>query len=195
MKFGGAICERGCLMPDRLNYPLKRIGDKGGGQSQKLIWEQALDEVAEKLALLRDQYGPEALAFTHGSLLHLPLGWSPFFNLFSSPNLCGANNIFMCPSYATEYATYGGIVWSEVMGSKCVVIWCAEPSKSDPIGLFAQTVRAKKQGAKLIVIDPRRTKEAEIGSWPHSALFCRGKRMRIVYHGKTNHMLLIMRRA
>jgi thiosulfate reductase/polysulfide reductase chain A len=53
----GAVCERSRLMPDRLNYPLKRIGDKGGGQWQKLTWDQALDEVAEKLIALRDRYG------------------------------------------------------------------------------------------------------------------------------------------
>jgi anaerobic selenocysteine-containing dehydrogenase len=52
----GAICERGRLMadhvhhPQRLNYPLKRAGEKGGGQWQKLTWDQALDEVAEKLS-------------------------------------------------------------------------------------------------------------------------------------------------
>lgn len=164
----GAICERGRLMPDhlyhpdRLNHPLKRIGDKGGGQWRKLTWGQALDEVAEKLALLRDQYGAETLAFTHGTSRTYHWDCRRFFNLFGSPNVCGANNICMCPSYATEYATYGGMVWSEIMGTKCVVIWGAGPSKSDPIGFFAQMVRAKKQGAKLIVIDPRQTKEAKM---------------------------------
>ena len=164
----GVICERSRLMPDhlyhpdRLNYPLKRIGDKGGGQWQKLTWDQALDEVAEKLTALRDQYGAETLAFTHGTKRTYHWDGRRFFNLFGSPNVCGANNICMCPSYATEYATYGGMVWSEVMGTKCVMIWGAGPSKSEPTGLFAQLVRAKKQGAKLIVIDPRLTKEAEM---------------------------------
>jgi anaerobic selenocysteine-containing dehydrogenase len=57
----GAICERGRFMPDhvyhpqRLNHPLKRVGDKGGGQWQKLTWNQALDEVAEKLSALKER--------------------------------------------------------------------------------------------------------------------------------------------
>ncbi len=162
----GAICERSHLMPDhlyhpdRLNYPLKRIGDKGGGQWQKLTWDQALDEVAEKLTALRDRYGAETLAFTHGTKRTYHWDQRRFFNLFGSPNTCGANNICMCPSYATDYATCGGMVWSEVRGAKCVVIWGAGSSKSGPTGLFAQMVHAKKQGAKLIVIDPRLTKEA-----------------------------------
>jgi anaerobic selenocysteine-containing dehydrogenase len=68
----------------------------------------------------------------------------------------------MCPSYATEYATYGGMVLgSEVPGARCVVVWGCNASKSSPIGLYPQIVKARKNGAKLIVIDPRRTKEAE----------------------------------
>ena len=69
----GAICQRAHLMPDhlyhpdRLNYPLKRVGEKGSGKWQRLTWDQALDEVAEKLAILRDQHGAETLAFTHGT--------------------------------------------------------------------------------------------------------------------------------
>ena len=69
----GRICNRGKLMldhvyhPDRLNYPLKRKGQRGAGQWERLPWDQALDEVSEKLSSLRDKHGPETLAFTHGT--------------------------------------------------------------------------------------------------------------------------------
>lgn len=52
--------------PQRLNYPLKRTGERGQGQWQRITWDQALDEVAEKLTGLRDKYGAETLTFTHG---------------------------------------------------------------------------------------------------------------------------------
>jgi anaerobic selenocysteine-containing dehydrogenase len=68
----------------------------------------------------------------------------------------------MCPSYATEYATYGGMAWGEVMDAQCIVVWGNNASNSSPIGLYAQLVLAKKRGARLMVIDPRRTKEAEM---------------------------------
>jgi thiosulfate reductase / polysulfide reductase chain A len=164
----GVICERGRLMPDhiyhpgRLNYPLKRKGAKGQGDWQQLTWEQALDEIAAKLADLKDRWGAETLAFTHGTKRTYHWDQRRFFHLFGSPNTCGANNICMCPSYATDYATYGGMVWSELMGSRCIVIWGKGASNSDPTGSYAHLVRAKKQGAKLIVIDPRRTKEAQM---------------------------------
>ncbi|GAB6097567.1 molybdopterin-dependent oxidoreductase [Desulfatiferula olefinivorans] len=163
----GVICERGRLMPDhvhhpdRLNHPLKRVGEKGGGQWQKISWDQALDEVAEKLSTLNDRYGAETLAFTHGTKRTYHWDCRRFFNLFGSPNTCGVNNICMCPSYATEYATYGGMVMGPRMGAECIVNWGNNPSNSEPTFAYAQLLHAKKEGAKLITIDPRRTREAE----------------------------------
>jgi thiosulfate reductase/polysulfide reductase chain A len=162
----GRICARGSLMadhvhhPDRINYPLKRKGEKGSGQWQRLTWDQALDDVAEKLGALRDKHGAETLAFTHGTKRTYHWDERRFFNLFGSPNVCGANNICMCPSQAVEYATYGGFTRGDVMHTRCVVLWGHGPSKSDPIGLYPMILQAKKNGAKLIVVDPRRIDEA-----------------------------------
>lgn len=163
----GRLCSRGRLMldhlyhPDRINHPLKRKGDKGSGQWQRLTWAQALDEVAEKLGTLRDRYGAETLAFTHGTKRTYHWDERRFFNLFGSPNVCGANNICMCPSQAVEFATYGGFTWGDVLNTRCVVLWGHAPSQSNPIGLYPMIVQAQKNGAKLIVVDPRRIKEAE----------------------------------
>ena len=164
----GAICERGRLMPDhiyhpqRLNYPLKRMGEKGHGHWQRVTWDQALDEVAEKLSLLKDKHGAETLTFTHGTKRTYHWDCRRFFNLFGSPNTCGVNNICFCPTYATEYATYGGVSFGEMSETKCIVLWGNNASKSSPIGLYPQLVKARKRGTKLVVIDPRRIKEAEM---------------------------------
>ncbi len=163
----GVICERGRLMaehvhhPQRLNHPLKRKGEKGSGQWQRLSWDQALDEVAEKLDRLRERFGPETLAFTHGTKRTYHWDERRFFNLFGSPNVCGANNICMCPSNAVEYATYGGFSWGDVMQTDCIVLWGHAPSKSSPTGFYPKIVQAQKRGARLIVVDPRRIREAE----------------------------------
>ena len=163
----GRICGRGKLMlehvyhPDRLNYPLKRKGERGAGKWEKITWEQALDEVAQKLSSLRDKYGAETLAFSHGTKRTYHWDERRFYNLFGSPNIFGANNVCMCPSQAVEYATYGGFAWSDVMRTKCVVLWGHAPSQSDPIGLYPNILAAKKNGAQLIVVDPRRIPEAQ----------------------------------
>jgi len=46
--------------PDRLLYPMRRIGEKGEGKFQRITWDEALDTIADKLKETRDKYGPEA---------------------------------------------------------------------------------------------------------------------------------------
>jgi len=118
--------------------------------------------VAERLSALRDRYGPETLAFTHGT--HRTYHWDGrrFYNLFGSPNLCGANNICMCPTQAVEFATYGGMAWGDVRQARCLVIWGHAPSQSAPILEFGAIAAAKQSGAYLMVVDPRRIREAEM---------------------------------
>ena len=60
----GRICRRGRLMlehlynPDRLDYPLRRVGGRGEDRWERVGWSEALDEIAERLAVLRDRHGP-----------------------------------------------------------------------------------------------------------------------------------------
>ncbi len=164
----GLICGRGLLMPDhihhpeRLNYPLKRAGKRGEGKWTRISWEQALDEVAEKLSRLREEYGPETLGFTHGTSRTHHWDCRRFYNLFGSPNICGVNNICMCPSYATEYATYGGMARGDVRNANCVVVWGRAASKSSPVQSYPALQHAREQGAKFIVIDPREIEETRM---------------------------------
>lgn len=68
----GAICAKGRLShdifdhPNRVTEPLKRIGERGEGQWQEISWDQAMDEIAEKLKDVVDQHGPEALGVSSG---------------------------------------------------------------------------------------------------------------------------------
>ncbi len=164
----GRICNRGKLMlehvyhPARLNYVLKRKGERGAGRWQRIDWEQALGEVSSKLDHLRERHGAETLAFTHGTKRTYHWDERRFYNLFGSPNICGANNVCMCPTHAVEYATYGGFVAGDLRKTRCLVIWGHAPSQSNPNLLFPQILRTKKDGAKLIVVDPRRIREADM---------------------------------
>ncbi|MFC1957894.1 molybdopterin-dependent oxidoreductase [Chloroflexota bacterium] len=47
--------------PDRLKYPLKRAGIRGEGKWERISWDQALDEISQKLLELKEKYGPECL--------------------------------------------------------------------------------------------------------------------------------------
>ncbi len=89
----GFICERikyaikWLYHPDQLKYPLKRAGEKGEGKWQRITWDQALDEIAEKLNELKEKFGPETLACTEGTLRGT-LFWmrSRFNYLFGNPH-------------------------------------------------------------------------------------------------------------
>ncbi len=161
----GLICERGLLMPehihhpDRINYPLKRAGARGEGKWERISWEQALDEVAAKLARLRETHGPETLGFTHGTSRTHHWDSRRFYNLFGSPNVAGVNNICMCPSYATEYATYGGMARGNPRQAQCLVIWGRAAANSSPVQGWPGIQAAHRQGVKIIVVDPREIDE------------------------------------
>ncbi|MFH2011080.1 MAG: molybdopterin-dependent oxidoreductase, partial [Pseudomonadota bacterium] len=53
--------------PDRLNFLLKRAGEKGEGKWEQISWEQAFDEIAGKLKDIIERYGPEAVATSSGT--------------------------------------------------------------------------------------------------------------------------------
>ncbi|MFH0813036.1 MAG: molybdopterin-dependent oxidoreductase [Pseudomonadota bacterium] len=74
---------------DRLNFPLKRDGAKGEGGWKRITWEGGMDEVAQKLNHLKEKFGPETLAFSHGTYRTYHWGGKRFFNLFGSPNMTG----------------------------------------------------------------------------------------------------------
>jgi thiosulfate reductase / polysulfide reductase chain A len=164
----GALCGRGQLIlehlynPGRLNFPLKRVGGRGEGKWQQLTWEQAMDEIAEKLGKLRERFGAETLAFSRGT--YRTYGWTMkrFLNLFGSPNMIGANTICMCPSHTVEWSTYGSFAMQDLGNARCIVVWGFQPSQSRIIPDWRELLAAKSRGAQIIVIDPRRTKEAEI---------------------------------
>lgn len=148
--------------PQRLNFPMKRVGARGEGKWQRIPWEQALDEIAEKLAEIRDKYGPEAVATTRGTLRTHEEYRSRFMNLFGSPNQLGHSRICMGARSA-----FGDIIAGRFSNfairesTNCIVLLGVEPLVSRP--WVAKTMRdAKKRGAKLIVLDPRETRSARM---------------------------------
>ena len=66
----GHVCERigyasrWLYHPDQMMHPLKRAGERGEGQWQKISWEQAFDEIAGKLGDIKERFGPESLVVT-----------------------------------------------------------------------------------------------------------------------------------
>ncbi|MFY9327510.1 MAG: molybdopterin-dependent oxidoreductase [Georgfuchsia sp.] len=165
----GKLCLKGGSIldfhnhPQRLNFPLKRVGARGENRWEKIGWEQALDEIAAKLAVIRDREGPESLA-TLGGTHQGPGDWSNwrFACHYGSPNFVSQGRNCGVGEVVIESAIYG---WDTkfnfpVAGkTRCVILWGANFPESMPV-FWGAVKQCQTAGAKMIVIDPRVTKAA-----------------------------------
>ena len=147
---------------ERVNYPLKRVGDRGSGQWQQITWDEALDEIADRLSDLQQKFGPETLATSIGGphATYWPL--HRFMNLFGSPNNMGIGQICWNPGVWVNTLTCGWPVENELdpESTKCAILWGTNPAESDN-SLFWRTIQQySRDGKPLIVVDPRRTRTA-----------------------------------
>jgi len=147
---------------DRVNFPLKRDGERGANAWKKVSWEEALDEIADRLATLRERFGPETLSFFHGT--YRTYGWplKRFFNLFGSPNISGNQFICRCPSWTVEYATCGSALSTDWRKTRLIVLFGFHPKDSCIHPAWNGIQTAKKHGVKLIVVDPMKNAEADL---------------------------------
>lgn len=168
----GHICVKGrnyaeyVHHPDRLLYPLKRAGQKGGGEWLRVSWDDALDDIAGQLTRIRTENGPEALSTLNGT--------GPRTSVFSTNLLAGAlgtpntvsTDLHICyaPSMVAELCTVGGPVMQEVgpdyRNAGCILVCGGNPLASHP-DRGRDLLEGLKHNAKLIVIDPRRTRLAK----------------------------------
>ena len=152
--------------PDRLTTPLKKIQSNDHTSWQKISWDQALAEIAEKLALFREESGQESIALGQGTGRHHYMHTVRFANALGTPNWYepGLAQCFI-PRITVSNLTYGGFVNGDYFGDvkpKCILFWGHNPLVSSPDGELAiATKRALQQGAIGISIDPRRSETAK----------------------------------
>ena len=167
----GFICPKGRAQPelvhhpDRLRSPLRRVGERGGCRWEKVSWDEALDGIAEKLTQVKDTYGPESIAAIHGTGPRASLVCTLVPFALGSPNRISVDlHICFAPSLLAEAVTVGHSIMLEVgpdyRASEYIMIWGANPVNSHP-PRGKDILDAKKRGAKLIVVDPRKTLLAE----------------------------------
>jgi anaerobic selenocysteine-containing dehydrogenase len=152
--------------PERVNFPLKRIGARGEGRWQQISWEHALDEIAETLCAIRDEHGPEAVQALGGS--HKGPGdaaaWR-WCNLWGTPNRMHQGKNCGEAEFLAEWAVYGNLSpvgLPPVEGvTQCCILWGANPPAGSGYIAWKPWVEAQKQGTKLVVVDPRRSESAE----------------------------------
>ena len=145
----------------RLNYPLKRIDARGENRWQRIEWQQALDEIAARLATLRKRFGAETLVTSKGDDWTHSEYETRFMSLFGSPNIIGPSPICWGPRALVSEAIFGWHpIYSIKPHTKCIVMLGVNIDVGRPV-LIKVTREAVKNGAKIITIDPRRSSIAQ----------------------------------
>jgi len=163
----GYICgkvrrfDRRVYGEDRLLHPAVRRGPKGQGGFERVSWNEALDLVAARMTDARARHGAEAILpyFYGGSngLLTNNLEDTRLFRRFGASQL--ARTICAAPTGAAAASMYGrmpGVAYDDYEHARLIVIWGCNPSTSG-IHLMPHLKQARQAGAKLVVVDPRRT--------------------------------------
>ena len=166
----GALCTKVARYtervyhPERLLHPLKRVGPKGSGRFEAVGWDDALSAIAERLRLIAARDPEAILPYSYSGTLGLIQGEamaSRFFNRLGAARL--DRTICASAGSAALNATYGSRVGMHVehfQESRLILIWGSNSIASNlHFWTFAQA--AKRAGAKLICIDPRRTETAD----------------------------------
>lgn len=153
--------------PQRLLYPMRRLGPKGRGEFERISWEEALDEIAERLASTIQEFGPEAIwPYIGSGTMGLIQGvYSAGRRLW---NALGASEHRM-----TICTIAGGVGTGYTLGdnrvgmdpetlrfSKLIILWGSNTLTTNH-HLWRSIITARQHGAHLVVIDPTRTRTAD----------------------------------
>ena len=166
----GALCTKvsryaeRSYHPERLLQPLKRVGPKGSGRFEPVGWDEALDTIARRLKEIAARDPQAVLPYSYAGTMGLLQGESLAGRFF---HRLGASRLdrTICSSAGGEAlaATYGGKVGMHVehyAESKLILIWGSNSIASN-LHFWTYAQAAKRAGAKLVCIDPRRSETAD----------------------------------
>jgi anaerobic selenocysteine-containing dehydrogenase len=174
---GKALCAKGraapelVYHPERLLHPLKRTRPKGDPDPgwQRISWDEALDLTATRLRAIAAERGPESVVFSMSSPSTSASDDSAIWiqrlmNAYGSPNLCASMELCGWGRHVATQYTFGasvpGAYMPDLENAGCILFWGYNPNLARLVHATA-TMEALKRGARLIVVDPRRTGPAK----------------------------------
>lgn len=170
----GRSIRRRINHPDRLNYPMKRVGKRGEGKFERITWQEALDTISDSLKNTVEKYGNEAvyINYTSGIVGGNITRSSPYASLVARLMNCYGGFLSHYGTYSTAQIaaampyTYGsndGNSTSDIENTKLVVMFGNNPAETRMSGggitYFLEQAR-ERSNARMIVIDPRYTDTA-----------------------------------
>lgn len=180
----GTICPRGMAAkeivysPDRILYPQRRVGARGENKFERISWEEAYQVMVAKLHSIRDQYGPEAVSIYTGRgnfEFGLNESFAPSGTVessanavlfpFGSPNTTGVGSLcYVSYGMVASRANFGDYlrnVKEDIEHADLILVWGENPATDSPPTNFRLLKEAQKRGARIIVIDHRRSETAQ----------------------------------
>src|SRR5450631_2661351 len=160
--------------PDRVLYPMRRVAAKGAGHRNgqdfvRISWEEALDEIASRFKSISAEHGPEAiLPYSYGGTLGVLNGGSMDRRFF---HRIGASQLERAICSAAGEAGLKSVIGikmgtepEQFRDSRYIIAW-ASNIHGNNVHLWPFIAEARRKGAKLVVIDPYRTRTAKLADW------------------------------
>lgn len=162
----GRACVKGLSIleqmyhPDRITTPMRRLGPRGSGRWEPVSWEDAYDEMAQKLGGFRKKYGPESIALISGTGRHHLSQFWRFANVLETPNATSAGALIcLGPRKNAADLTaghFGGVDYYGETKPAGILVWGANPAISGADGELQFHIQdAVRAGTPLIVVDPK----------------------------------------
>ncbi len=161
--------EERVYSPDRVLYPLRRIGARGAGNWKRISWDDALAEIADRWHKIIRAYGSEAIlpysyAGTMG-LVNMDACTGRLWNRMASSRL--ARTICSTAAqagYSYVYGSSGGTDPEDFVNSRFIICWGANLA-STTVHMMPIIREAQRRGATFVVIDPFKTRTANAADW------------------------------
>lgn len=171
----GGLCvklkdyEKRHYHPERVLHPLRRVGPKGSGQFEPISWDEALTEITDRWKAIIEEYGPQAIIpysyLGNQGLVHGLNGGDAFFNKMGATvcerTFCGEGS---CTAWLLTVGPTAGVDPESFIHSKYIIIWGCN-SVSTNLHHWHIVKDAQKRGAKVVVIDPYKSKTAKEADW------------------------------
>lgn len=161
---GRTLCARGIAAvqllndPDRLKYPLKRIGPRGRGGWKRISWQEAISEIAGQIKKAHTNSGPESLALLCGSSSASFI--RKFYEGMSCPHVYDSSHMHSAAIRELGYGTVFGQIpdphyLPELDHADCLVLMGCHIGENNQVSQLKQVCDLRNRGAELVVVDPR----------------------------------------
>ena len=171
----GGLCvklndyEKRHYHPDRLLYPMKRVGPKGTKQFERISWDEALDTIVDKWQLIIKEHGAQAIMpnsyLGNQGLVHGLNGGDAFFARLGATvterTFCGEGS---CTAWLLTVGPTAGVDPESFIHAKFIIIWACN-SVSTNLHHWHIIKEAQKNGSKVVVIDAYASKTAKEADW------------------------------